>query len=223
LLLFIPVSAQAGNDPLAQARFVSVGEADAITDGVVSAIAQDAQGLVWVGTSAGLLRYDGYQFQSFKFIKEGLSNAGTSFVRAILPSDDGKLWVGTESDGLGWFDPRSEQWTFYRSEAGNPAALSPGTIRALAQDSDGSLWVGTIGGGLNHLNPRDGSIRHYRQTDGSLTDDRIQSLLHDSRGDLWVGSWSGLARRVAGSDRFSPVFSDPAAGQAGFMQKWLGD
>ncbi len=212
LLLLIAMPAIAGNNPLAQPRFVSVGEAGAITDGVVSAIAQDAAGLIWVGTSAGLLRYDGYQFHSFKFIKEGARNAGTSFVRAILPAADGRLWVGTESDGLGLFDPHSEQWTFYRSEAGNPTALAPGTIRALAQDNDGSLWVGTIGGGLNHLNPRDGSFRHYRQAEGSLADDRIQSLLRDSRGDLWVGSWSGLARRVAGSDRLLPVFSDPAAG-----------
>ena len=218
-LLFTPLWAQAGNDALAQPSFVSIGETDAITDGVVSAIAQDAQGLIWVGTSVGLLRYDGYQFHAFKFIKEGARNAGTSFVRAILPSSDGKLWVGTESDGLGLLDPRSEQWTFYRSEVGNPAALSPGTVRALAQDADGSLWVGTIGGGLNHLNPGTGSIRHYRQADGSLQDDRIQSLLRDSRGDLWVGSWSGLARRAAGSDRFNPVFSDPTAGPAQLADK----
>ena len=219
LLLLIPVFALADTDPLAQPRFVSVGDAGVITDGVVSAIAQDAQGLVWVGTSAGLLRYDGYQFHAFKFIKDDTRNAGTSFVRSILPIADGRLWIGTESDGLGLFDPRSEQWTFYRSEVGNPAALSPGTIRALAQDSDGSLWVGTIGGGLNHLDPRNGSVRHYRKVDGSLKDDRIQSLLQDSRGDLWVGSWSGLTRRLAGSDRFSPVFSDPAAGQAELAEK----
>jgi len=210
-LLCGPAAAQ--QPLLAEPRFDSVGDAGSIADGVVSAIAQDGSGFIWVGTSVGLVRFDGYQVKSVAMHNEQRRQLGTSFVRSILAARDGRLWVGTESDGLGLYDPAADRWTFYRSNAADPKSLAPGTVRALAQDRDGSIWVGTIGGGLDRVDPAKAVFQHFNRAGGGIPDDRIQSLYLDRRGQLWAGTWNGLARLSPGGQRFEPVFSDAAQPQ----------
>lgn len=191
----------------AQPRFDTVGDAATIPQSVVSALAQDREGRLWIGTGAGLVRHDGYSFRSQTTGAAGSTGHGLGFVRSMLMARDGRLWVGTESDGLAVLDPRTERLQVYRSNPAEANALAPGTIRGLAEDRDGKLWIGTIGHGLDRFDPATGRFEHFRKADAALglVDDRIQTLLVDSRGALWVGSWGGLLRRRAGESRFEPV------------------
>lgn len=200
---------------LAEPRFETVGIDAPVPLNIISAVAQDRAGFLWIGTGAGLVRFDGYHFrQPGAPIENGVRSARSlGFIRALLVARDGRLWIGTEADGLAAYDPQSEKLSLFRSDA-NPqlprSAVSAGTIRALAEDRDGQLWIGTIGHGLDRYDPVEGRFQHFRQgSPGSLPDDRVQSLAIDGEGSLWVGTWQGLARKRAGSDRFEPVFSTP--------------
>ncbi|WP_431100528.1 two-component regulator propeller domain-containing protein [Roseateles noduli] len=210
---------------LAEPRFETVGIDAPVPLNIISAIAQDRTGFLWIGTGAGLVRFDGYNFrQPGAPIENGVRSARSlGFIRALLVARDGRLWIGTEADGLAAYDPQSEKLSLFRSDA-NPqlprSAVSAGTIRALAEDRDGQLWIGTIGHGLDRYDPVEGRFQHFRQADralGGLPDDRVQSLVVDGEGSLWVGTWKGLARKRAGSDRFEPVFSTP--GKPGLANK----
>jgi hypothetical protein len=55
--------AMAERDPLNEPAFTSVGDTRTINDGVVTALAQDERGLIWIGTTVGLVRHDGYQLR----------------------------------------------------------------------------------------------------------------------------------------------------------------
>ncbi|TXD86612.1 hypothetical protein FUT87_13275, partial [Mitsuaria sp. TWR114] len=171
----------------------------------------------WIGTGAGLVRFDGYHFrQPGAPLENGVRSARSlGFIRCLLVARDGRLWIGTEADGLAAYDPQSEKLSLFRSDASplQPhGAVSAGTIRALAEDRDGQLWIGTIGHGLDRYDPVEGRFQHFRHQPrqaGSLPDDRVQSLAIDREGSLWVGTWRGLARKRAGADAFEPVFSTP--------------
>ncbi len=204
--------ADAQRDPLAEPRLATVGDARSINDGVVTALAQDEAGLIWVGTTVGLVRHDGYQLRPVPVGGPQAGAVGASFVRCLLAAPGGVLWVGLEGEGLARLDIASQAWTLFRPDPARPGALANGTVRALALDLDGVLWVGTTGGGLHSLAPGATRFTHHRRADGNLPDDRVQSLRVDRRGDLWVGTWNGLARRARGSDSFTPVLS--AAGAA---------
>jgi hypothetical protein len=206
----------APHDPLAEPRFVSVG-VGAIPRAVVPAIAQDRAGFLWVATGDGLVRYDGYRFrpQERESPNPRLRNLG--WIRALLAARDGRVWIGTESDGLMVYDPRTDQIT----PAGPPSVSAAAdavhrpvpTIRALAEDADGVIWSGSIGGGLERFDPRTGvrSVFARGAGAGELPDDRVLSLLVDRQGHLWVGTWQGLVVRRHGSDRFEPVLASPSA------------
>ncbi len=201
----------------AEPQFVSVGEA-AIPRSVVAALAQDQAGFLWLATGDGVVRYDGYRFQPQQ--RHGLPPAerNLGWVRAMLGARDGRVWIGTESDGLAVYDPQTDRITAFASDRGLAASDGPSlappveqalraTIRAIAEDRDGSLWIGTQGAGLVRLDPATGQGRLYGRGagPGAVPDDRVLSLLVDSRGQLWVGTWHGLVRRQPGSDRFEAV------------------
>ena len=195
-------------NPLAEPRFESVG-ARSIPRGVVAALAQDRAGFLWIATGDGLVRYDGHRFRPQERASDIPAHRNLGWIRSMLAARDGRLWIGTESDGLAVYDPKTEQVTSYRGDGGTTGV--PPMIQALAEDQDGAVWVGTAGGGLDRFDPARATYTHHRHSSqpGSLPDDRVQALLVDRRGTLWVGTWQGLSRRVRGSDHFEPVLSNP--------------
>ena len=214
-LACVASTALAEREPLNEPTFTAVGDARSINDGVVTALAQDERGLIWIGTTVGLVRYDGYQLRRVAVggkpetgAKPAL--AGSSFVRTVLSAPGGVLWAGLDGEGLARLDTETQVWTRHSPEPKKAGALTNGTVRALALGHDGALWVGTAGGGLHRLAPQASTFENHTRASGALPDDRVQALLVDRRGDLWVGTWNGLVRLRRGAQYFEPVWSDPA-------------
>ncbi|CAD5373253.1 Diguanylate cyclase with beta propeller sensor [Rubrivivax sp. A210] len=195
---------------LAEPVFESIGRS-AIARDVVAGLAQDRAGFLWVGTGDGLMRYDGYQFRPQERQTLDPTRRNLGWVSAMLSARDGRLWIGTETQGLASFDPRTGSVTLYGGQEGKPEATS--RILALAEGADGAIWAGHLADGLVRHDPRTGARTHYRQGEqaGSLPGNRVEALLMDRAGTLWVGTWQGLSRLAAGSERFETVLSRPAA------------
>ena len=171
---------------IGQLSFATIGDNSEIPQGVATTIMQDRQGFIWVGTQQGLLRYDGYKFITYKKNESENSLVG-NYVRSLAQTPDGKIVVGTTSDGLSIFDTITGSFTNYRYQPQELLTLSHNYIQALATTEKG-VWAGT-GNGLNFI-PYDGSaIKHY--SDG-LKDTTIRSLLLDQNKNLWVGTQRGL-------------------------------
>lgn len=176
-----------------------------------TALSQDRQGFLWIGTQAGLVRHDGYQLKVYKPEPGNPRSLGGSYVRSLLAASDGRLWVGTFSDGLSVYDPATESFTRYRHEEKDPGSLSHDRVEGLAEDGSGRVWVATSEG-LDRIDPRNGRIEHFRHETGnprSLTDDRVRGLLVDRDGRLWVGSRDGLQVWNGAARGFERVASDP--------------
>jgi len=197
---------------LGDEHFESVGDAESIPDNNITALAQDGDGFLWLGTPSGLVRYDGYRFRRFT-LQPGADGAVRGvFVRDLMVASDGRIWMGTDADGLWVFDPGSEQFEVFRHRPNDPTSLMHDTVRALVEDNAGGIWIGTRAG-LNYLPPGDGQLRGFPQRLGADTgalDDRILALMVDRSDNLWVGSWNGLSRQTAGSGVFHRVHGTPA-------------
>lgn len=196
-------------DTLREPRFESVG-AGIIPRDVVAALTQDKAGLIWIATGDGLVRFDGYRFRPQERDSADASRRSLGWIRALLPTRDGRLWIGTETDGLAVYDPTTERvsdWGLDTQIAINGTSPLLPTIRALAEDDSGNIWIGSIGGGVARFDIASTNFTHFQHSAeaGSLPDDRVLSLVVDRAGTVWVGSWSGLSRMRRGSNRFEPV------------------
>ena len=193
--------------------FNRVDDGGAIPDRVLTCLAQDQQGFIWLGTAGGLLRYDGFRFQRFASRADDPSSLPGNLVRSILVASDGRIWVGTDVDGLAVMDPASGKFRRYQPAPDNPGAISPGALFALAEDAAGGIWVGSVGGGLDYLPANGERFEHHapKPLGAETAVAQINALLVDGSGRLWVGSSQGLYWR---SDN-GPVVAAPIAGAVG--------
>ncbi|CAN7475610.1 diguanylate cyclase [Pseudoduganella sp. LjRoot289] len=178
-------------------------------DGVVTAVALDAQGYVWAGGATGVARYDGYHFVRFPLKEHDGAAEVIGSVGAIAGGRDGRVWLGLATVGLAALDPRTGRSVFYRHEPKNPRSLAEGSVRTIISDGAEGYWIGMQGGGLDHFNPATGTFVHRRAAQDGLPGDVIAALLLDSRGDLWVGGAKGLVRKARAAERCEPVLRDP--------------
>ncbi|MBK7043203.1 MAG: hypothetical protein IPH50_05565 [Rhodanobacteraceae bacterium] len=188
--------------------FESVGSVDDIPYGIVTAIVQDARGMMWLGTQSGLLRFDGYRFRRFKHEPDNPASLSGDFVQSLAIDRTGRIWVGTESDGLAVLDPQTERFRRFRHDPTNVNSIGPGPVHALAMAADGAMWVAADVGLVSMDLGADHFVRRFvehQQGDAAL---RVQSLLFAHDGSLWVGARDGLLHRAPGEQiprRFATV------------------
>ena len=106
-----------------------------------------------------------------------------NYVKAILQTRDGYLWIGTQA-GLVRFD--GVRFTIYDST--NTPALRNHNIRVLVEDPQGALWIGTDGGGVVRL--ANGVFTHFGEQDG-VPYQVVHTLHVDRRGRVWAGTFRG--------------------------------
>src|SRR6185436_1007556 len=120
------------------------------TTGVV----EDRDGNVWVGTRAGLVRYQpGREVETFTRA-DGLPDDD---ITAVFEDREGSLWVGTHGGGLAQFTDRTLD-----GQAG-PPSLRDQWISSVAEDEGGALWVGTA---LGLTRWKDGKEQTFSTADG---------------------------------------------------------
>lgn len=183
--------------------FESVSDVDDIPYGMVTRMAQDKSGLLWIGTQNGLLRFDGYRFRRFVHEPGNPASMSGDFVQALAIGNDGRIWVGTEADGISVLDPASERFTRFRHDPVQEGGIGPGTIHALAVASDGGIWIAADVGLVRH-DPGSGTFTPWIAPGSALVPaarDRVHSLLFDRKNNLWIGTRDGLARLRPGGDR----------------------
>ncbi len=149
-----------------------------LTHNTITALVQTQEDYVWIGTSTGLVRFDGVRFKIFGRNNSPLKN---DQITTLYEDANSILWIGTNGGGL--FSYEKDSWANYSVEDG----LSNSNIRTLTGDWHGDLWVGTDYG-LNRLGS-DG-IQSYTSENG-LYDNIITTLTTDIWGNLWVGTLQG--------------------------------
>jgi signal transduction histidine kinase/ligand-binding sensor domain-containing protein len=157
----------------------------------VDSLLQTRNGYIWLGTSIGLVRFDGVRFTLFdKNNTQGIR--GNNMVH-LFESKDGTLWIGTLGSGL--TSLKDGQFRTFTTEDG----LSDNTVLSIQEDSDGVLWVGTRKGVARLKN---GKWSNLTVRDG-LSGHLVYWISAGPDKSLWMGTNNGLSQWKSG--RFQPL------------------
>jgi ligand-binding sensor domain-containing protein len=190
-------------------RFEQLSVEHGLAQESVLAIAQDRQGFIWLGTQAGLTRFDGYRTVTYKSAVSDPRSLGDNWVRVLHVDRSGQLWVGTDG-GLDRYDSASKTFTHFLPHESAQRGNGNRHVRAIADDGLGGLWMATADG-LHHFDQaskRFTSWHHDPADAGSLANDQVNALARDGAGRLWVGTATGLDMLAPGASRFQHYVID---------------
>jgi ligand-binding sensor domain-containing protein/signal transduction histidine kinase len=197
---------------------------DGLPEETVQAIQQTGDGYLWIGTTGGLMRFDGSRFiHSLQpWYRTSLTDDSTF---CILTASDGSLWLGTEGEGL----LHLQNGVFHAYTAGD--GLTDSFVRSVIEDSRKRIWVGTDNGLFQIVNGKIEAVdtspyaplavhaifedREHRiwvggsqllafdadginryKLPGAFSESRVKSIYQTKDGTVWVGTVGGLNRLV---------------------------
>lgn len=153
-------------------------------------VMESHNGIVWVGTSNGLVRIDKQKAFSrtykmeFETHGKGLKS---NTIYTVYEDKAGNLWLGT-NDGLSVLNPRGNQIITYDRGDG----LSSNTVCGIVPDDKGNFWISTYNG-LSYFDRAVNQFRNFYQADGLSHDEFNRfSYYRDMNGRYYFGGVNGL-------------------------------
>ena len=99
-----------------------------------NAIAETSEGFIWIGSYAGLIRYDGNTFERLD------STGGISSIKCLHVDSRDRLWMGTNDNGVAVID--KGEFRFWGKMDGMKSAHT----RAITEDENGTIYIATTCG-----------------------------------------------------------------------------
>jgi ligand-binding sensor domain-containing protein/serine phosphatase RsbU (regulator of sigma subunit) len=172
-------------------RFRHYTTEDGLSQNSAYAIIQDQQGFMWIGTSDGLCRYDGYHFTIFRPDANDSSTISNNVIRSMISSRDGKIWIGTR-DGLNCFDPVTGKFKRFYHKKNDASSIADNTVLALCEDRQGRIWCATLTEGVSIYNPQTEkftTLRHKANDPATICGDDVRGFCLDKNGHMWMATW----------------------------------
>jgi ligand-binding sensor domain-containing protein/signal transduction histidine kinase len=175
LLLLTPIQAQ---QPPAEFEYTRTlwRVPEGLPEDTVQALTPSSDGRLWIGTTGGLVRFDGSSMAVQTFPTQPATVSANS-IFSITATHDGSLYAGTEGSGL----LRFRNGTLKVFSA--PDGLTDGFVRSVFEDTRGRIWVGTDGGLFTLHDDRLTRIDNTPQ----IAPLAVHSITEDTQHRIWVG------------------------------------
>jgi ligand-binding sensor domain-containing protein/signal transduction histidine kinase len=174
-LLIVGSTALALDDPSITYTARTWQMQDGLPEQTVQAFAQTRDRYLWIGTTGGLLRFDGAHF--ILYDRDNTPAFSENNIFNLTVAQDGTLWIATEGGGLIRYKEGS--FVSYTAKDG----LLNDFVRTVYQDSKGVVWIGNDTGLFRFVNGRIERV----DNGGSVPYLAVHSIFEDNRGRLWAG------------------------------------
>ncbi|MGS2762640.1 hybrid sensor histidine kinase/response regulator transcription factor [Sinomicrobium sp. M5D2P9] len=172
--------------------FEHYNDYDGLSHNSVRHIVQDKKGFLWLGTFAGLNRFDGYEFDIYSgSAKKSHKLINDDITALALDNESNVLWIGTRN-GLVRFELDRHEFTTFLPQKENIYSLPDHEIRSLHTDRFKRVWVGTKNKGVYLMDTKSGRFTKVDIRGAAY----VKSIIEDSFGTIWIGSYeqSGITK-----------------------------
>ncbi|MBP1669193.1 MAG: hybrid sensor histidine kinase/response regulator, partial [Bacteroidetes bacterium] len=173
----------------------------------ISSMVLDKDGLIWLGTDAGIVLFDkkNYQFHSLAgYMKVSTASDAETYswslrpINALCKDNKGIIWIAIDKS-LYKINKVDGKFSFYTHEIDNPNSILDEKITGIYGNGTGILWITYMGKGLSKLNISLKDFVQYRQIPGdpnSLSGSGVRSVYKDNYQHLWIGMYSDGVNRI---------------------------
>lgn len=161
---------------------------DGLSCNTVNDITQDREGFIWLATSNGISRYDGYQFINFTQLRDNTKNKNNSSIAQLINDEkNGLIWGYSSNSILCCYDLEEAHFSEYFDDK------VPTLLKNRFKSSDG-IWLFSADFGVRHLTYRKGKFHtiDYTVKNGKIAGDQQLHIAEDSKQNIWISSDKGL-------------------------------
>lgn len=125
-----------------------------MSNNLVTSMAQDRHGNMWIGTWYGLNKFDGYRFNIYTYRSDDAKSVPSNIISILYTDRRGTVWAGT-SNGLARYNEAEDNFERIRLTDldGQPR------VQRFAEDAKGNLFVATSGFGLFEIKAGEDTAR----------------------------------------------------------------
>lgn len=163
---------------------------ESLPNSIVKRVFQDSRGFVWLGTEAGICRYDGYKLITIKSNIENPNLLTSGNILCIAEDKNHHIWFGTDR-GVNILDENNQVISLFPKHK-----IQNLRINSILCDKNGDMWIGSENG-LFIYDSNANSIKSYTHTNDptSLPGNNVSQVFEDKAGIIWVALWNdGLCR-----------------------------
>ncbi len=171
----------------AQFTVFTTSNSDLPSDFVCGGVAVDTSNNVWLGTDAGVAKFDGATWTVFT-TADGLPSDIITCI--VVDKSTNTIWIGTDGDGVGKYNGSS--WTTYKVADG----LCDNGIHYIACETDGTTWFGSWGAGISKLHNSTWTtytdVQGFPSFQGAMAS--VYYIAVDGANNKWFGTDLGLVK-----------------------------
>lgn len=187
--------------------FVQYSVEEGMVQSQVQSLVQDANGNLWIGTLAGLSRYDGNNFRNYTR-KDGLAE---DWVTTSYKDSKNDIWFGHWAGGVSRYNHTTKKFESLNLEEYTRFR----TVTAITEDPQGFYWIATEGAGIFIYDPVKNSMYTVTLNEG-IPSLNVYDLCLDGNGNMWIATDKGLTICDTRSDVSSPQSYEVVTTQRGF-------
>ncbi|WP_223788473.1 ligand-binding sensor domain-containing protein [Marinicella meishanensis] len=163
---------------------------DGLPDSTIYSVVQDQSGFIWLGTTSGLARYDGYAFKSLKHDGADPNTISNNNAGNIFVDSKNRLWVGTFGGGANLMDLETGELRRFPYSSSQFQTMVSENVQTFHEDPLGQVWIGTATG-LYRFDEQ--NIKFYASGLTASGDEpyRVWDIVGDEQ-RLWLGTSDGL-------------------------------
>ena len=145
----------------------------------VTCLCQDQYGYIWIGTTYGLNRFDGYRFYSYRHNSSDTGSLPQNDVCSLFCDSEGHLWVGT-GNAISKYDFTRNRFV----QIPFPGNIHP-RVNSIMESKRGDILIGTAGTGVFVVRKGSDKIVAESRLMQLVKDNFLSRLFEDSDGYLW--------------------------------------
>ena len=197
----ITAIASASGQPL-QFKFTRLNVNNGLSNNQVTCFLRDSRGFIWIGTTSGLNRYDGYSSRVFRNDLRDTASISNSFISSLSEDPEGRIWINSVNSvsSINIYNPDTESFSLNAASILTGYGIPAGIIANIVKDSKGNFWFVHTAGLYKYVPAEKKSyqVDYAPQDSARFSAFSVSDFAEDHRGDFWLILKNGLLLKLAG-------------------------